>query len=612
MVRRMVQCALACALGCGPDSTAADGTDGNTTSSTAQPTGDASASTGDPTSTTSATTTDSGVDSSGAASTTDEGPKYDVGMIADLPVGECFECSLDARQVQTCDGTVLETCTGDEACDPATWTCANACEAAVHDGRSPGCDYFPVYLPIYDEQDACFAAIVANTWDTPAHLTIERSGDILPIEEFTRIPTGAGSELTYEPFDAVAGLAPGEVAVLFLSGLEGDVGYVSSPCPIASAIPEGVMTMETGIWDAFHLVSDVPVTAHQTVSFRAADFGSTGTSLLLPSSAWGTNYVTLLAWGNENTYSTGTTDIVAAHDDTIVSIAHSQLPQNPSYQQFEITLDAGEHAIFAYGLYASVIESNHPIGLFAAHPLLGLVGEDAGDHVEQMIPPVRALGHHHVGIMHRTRWGEPALWRISGAVDGTTLEWSSDVGGPATLELGETIEFETDVPFEVTSQDSEHPFALAQLMLSPSANFFAPNAGIGDTEYVLSVPPEQFMSRYVFFAGPTFPDTSIVVVRAPVEGEFEDVELDCDEALGGWESIGVYEWTRLDLTIGGSDVGACSTGRHEIHSDGPFGVTVWGWGAAMSEPPTSEVSFGFQAGMHTRTLNDVLIAVDEL
>jgi hypothetical protein len=60
---------------------------------------------------------------------------------------------------------------------------------------------------------------------------------------------------------------------------------------------------------------------------------------------------------------------------------------------------------------------------------------------------------------------------------------------------------------------------------------------------------------------------------------FHDVTLDCAGTLSGWQAVGDYEWTRIDLMTGNfQPVGGCSTGRREMSRDGRFGLWVWGWG----------------------------------
>jgi hypothetical protein len=235
------------------------------------------------------------------------------------------------------------------------------------------------------------------------------------------------------------------------------------------------------------------------------------------------------------------------------------------------------------------------------------VGVYYADHGEQMIPPVRAMGSEFVGVMYRPRQSEVAIWRVVGAVDGTQLTWSSSVGGPATLSRGQVAEFQTGTPFDVKSQDDKHPFLLFEHM--SGSTWQQGLDGYGDADFVLQVPPPQYLSHYVFFADPTYPETNLVVVRTPDKnGKFADVTLDCAGKLGGWQPIGSYEWTRADLQTGDfQPVGNCSTGRHEMTSAQPFGLTVWGWGTPKTATFTANVSYGYPAGMNVTPINTVVI-----
>ena len=227
-----------------------------------------------------------------------------------------------------------------------------------------------------------------------------------------------------------------------------------------------------------------------------------------------------------------------------------------------------------------------------------------------MIPPVRALGSEYVGVMHRPRSNEPGIWRVVGAVDGTQLSWSSDVGGPAMLNQGEKVEFITPDPFVVTSQDDEHPFLLFNYMSGSGWNQAQNLSGRGDSDYVISVPVNQYMPGYVSFADPTYPTTNLVIVRRRINGQFQDVVLDCAGALDGWTPLGDdYEWTYFDLTNGDFQPnGNCESGRHEISSEGGrFGMWIWGWGGPGTSVFTSNVSYGYPAGMNVQPINDVVL-----
>jgi hypothetical protein len=225
-----------------------------------------------------------------------------------------------------------------------------------------------------------------------------------------------------------------------------------------------------------------------------------------------------------------------------------------------------------------------------------------------MVPPVKALGSRYVGVMYRPRVATETstYWRIVGAVDGTQLTYSSPVGGPATINKGQQIIFQTGTPFTVQSQDIDHPFMLFTYMTSSKAVA----DGYGDPDFVTSVPPEQYLRQYVFFADPTYPESNLVVVRSrATDGTFKDVNLDCAGPLTNWQPIGNgdFEYTRKDLMTGNfSGVGNCSTGRHEIKSDAPFGLWVWGWGTPETSSFTENVSYGYPGGMNVAPINTVI------
>jgi hypothetical protein len=206
--------------------------------------------------------------------------------------------------------------------------------------------------------------------------------------------------------------------------------------------------------------------------------------------------------------------------------------------------------------------------------------------------------------------GDQAIWHIVGTINGTTLTYSSPVGGPATLNAGQVVDFTTDVPFDVQSQDAKHPFMLFTYMTGAEWSMLSDTTGYGDPDFVLSVPPQQYLNDYVFFTDVTYPETNLVVVRAKdkVTGMFDDVTLDCAGALTGWQAVGNYEWTRIDLMRHDFvPQGNCSTGPHEMKSQGLFGLWVWGWGSPETTEFTKYVSYGYPGGMNVQPFNGVVI-----
>ncbi len=526
-------------------------------------------------------------------------------------------CSPDLHSVIDCNGTVIEQCTGDQGCNAATGTCTNACQAAVENESSVGCEYYATFMDQIYGDSVCFAAFVANTWDTPVHISVEYQGADLPVGDFLYTASGSGPAQTYTPVDAAAGIPPGEIGILFLSG--GPSGTV--PCPANAAVTSGAqITAASGVGSSFRISTDAPVVSYQMNPYGGGSAATTAASLLLPTSVWGTNYVAANAGYTVPDIGTNASmNVVAKEDNTSVTmvpvsaiVGGGILPGGAANTPYTFVLNRGQQAQFsqAAGLMGSIISSDKAIGVMAGNNCQRLPIEAvACDHGEQMIPPISALGSEYVGVMHRPRLGEPAIWTLVGAVDGTELTWSSPIG-PTTINRGQIVEVITGEPFVVKAQDDDHPFLFFHEMSSCQWSQM-PFSGFdcyGDPDWVIGVPPKQYDYRYVFFADPTYPETSLVLVRSKIGGVFADVNLDCLGVVPNWTAVGDYEWARVDLSTGNfQPVGSCSTGRHEISSAAPFGLWVWGWGTPLSATPTQAVSYGFPGGMRVKAINTVVI-----
>jgi hypothetical protein len=539
-----------------------------------------------------------------------------------------ISCSPDHQSVVDCNGKTVVACTAGQGCDLTTGGCTDACTAAADNKQSVGCDYYATHLEMNYGNQQCFAAFVANTWNTPAHLTVEfYPGTPLSVELFGRIPSGAGSNITYTAYDPVGGLPPGEVAILFLSGSSTTVNV---PCPagVTTAAAQGSAVIGTGVTQSFHITSDVPVVSYQINPYGGGSAAITGASLLLPTSVWDTNYIAVTAAPYDQTNATPPVpigspsfNIVAYQDGTQVTLLPSvaiagggTLPAGPANMPYTFTLTQGQQAQFSQqsDLSGTIVQSTKPVGFMAGNACMDVpLGSGYCDHGEQMLPPVKSLGNEYVGVMFRPRVsGDQATWHLVGTVAGTELTYSSPVGGPATLGAGQAVDFITDQPFVVTSQDTAHPFMLFTYMSGSQWSMLSETTGYGDPDFVLSVPPQQYLNDYVFFTDVTYPETNLVVVRAKdsVTGAFDDVTLDCAGVLTGWQSVGNYEWTRIDLMRHDFvPQGNCSTGPHEMKSPGLFGLWVWGWGSPETTEITTNVSYGYPGGMNVQPLNGVVI-----
>jgi hypothetical protein len=542
-------------------------------------------------------------------------------------------CAPNQQSVVDCDGNVVQACPAGEWCDPTTNACAAACTAAANAQGSIGCEYYATRMGM-DYADQCYAVFVTNASSTPAHIAVEFfTGTPLPVANFTRLPSGAGSGMTYAPYDATAGLPPGQVAILFLGGSPSS----NVPCPAAAsvaqtAVPNGSLVQGTAVGQSFHVTTDVPVAAYQMNPYGGGAAAITGASELIPTSAWDTNYVAVTAAPySSTTMDSPSLNIVAAMDGTQVTILPAAavvgggtLPAGPANMPYTFTLNQGQQAQFSQqaDLTGTIIQTTHPVGVMGGNACMQEpLGTGYCDHGEQMIPPVKAMGSEYVGVMFRPRvTGDKAFWRVVGAVNGTTLAYvpAAPAGAPTMLGAGQVVEFITDVPFVVSSQDDQHPFQLFTLMSGAEWTALS-TPGYGDPDFVLDVPTRQYGSRSVFYADGTFPENDVVVVRAKNGGgTFDDVTLDCVAGpLSGWQAVGNYEWTRVDLTSHDfANQGSCSAGRHEASSPGPFGLWMWGWGSPETQGGTCTgntagfscyVSYGYPGTMAVRPVNGVVI-----
>jgi hypothetical protein len=549
---------------------------------------------------------------------------------ADLPdARQCGPvCSADLHEVLDCDGDVVDLCPDDMGCS-TQGTCVPACQAADEGKTTIGCDYYAISPDVIPEgQGGCLAAFIANTWNAPVTITVERAGVDLPLAGFARIPSGSGQTLTYAPLED-GQLQPGQVAILFLARY----GGVLNNCP--AGVTPAYTTSDaavhgTGYGEAFHITTSRPVVAYDIYPYGGGDSAATSATLLVPTSAWDVNYVAADAFRKSVIvgFAEPSIALVGKVDGTSVTVrpvaainGGAGVAPGPANVPTTYTIDRGQILQFTQpvALVGSAIQSDQPIGLWGGATCLSIdVSDFACDSAHQQVPPVKALGHRYAGVRYRDRYPgipEDVPWRMVGAVDGTVLEYSpsTPAGAPASLEQGQVAEFWTTEAFTVTSQDAEHPFYMSAHMTGCSHTGGGGGDCRGDPEYVNVVPTDQYLSEYTFFTDPTYPETHLVFVRKREGGEFAPVELDCVGIVGGWQPLGDdFEYTRVDMVTGNfTPVGDCNNGLHRARSDNPFGLVVWGWGSSASGAFfTQAVSYAYPAGAAVRPINEVIVEVD--
>lgn len=542
-----------------------------------------------------------------------------------------FRCSRDLKKVlKGCEGSeeVVATCGPDQGC--GVDTCVDACTSAAMSKGSVGCSFFA--LPPDDASygaGACFAAMIANTWDRPANITAEYDQKPLDLSQSIYTVQRAG---TADPvYTLLTGpLPPGEVAIVFLAQQKVLPNPDGAYCPIGTvpALDIDPIRHGTAKTTAFALKTDTPVAAYSIFPYGGADSWYPTATLLLPVSSWDQHYIAVstakMGQVDMSSLDRRTLQIVASEDDTLVSMRPvtdigAGRDVDPAITGEVVTWSLARGQVLQITQNSSTtgspISANKPIGMFGGSPCSFLpAGEPFCDLTQQQIAPFSQWGTEYALVPFRPRTEgvsgivrETVPYSFVGAVDGTVLTYDpvKPPGAPDTLDARQVVVFATDALVTVRSQDKKHPFHAAMYMTGSTTGGGSGNGGrtLGDPDFVNAVPTDQFLDRYVFFADYTYPETNLTIVRKKTHGGFRPVELDCAGPIEGFTPLGEageYEFAWVRLTTGfvpqKFPKGECGHGRHEIVSDGPFGITVWGWG--------KDASYGYAGGMGSRPIHE--------
>ncbi|HET6283550.1 MAG TPA: IgGFc-binding protein [Polyangia bacterium] len=505
----------------------------------------------------------------------------------------------------------------------------DGCALAISNGSTEGCDFYAVPPPPMGtgNDGSCFVAMVANTWTSPVTLQVEYGGQPLDVTQIARSPGPSGATLKYDPLPG-GQLAPGQMAIIFLAGGSVDprkpVAEEHIDCPIPAGIKTDFAGFKTdpaidgtGIGLAFHIRTSAPVAAYDIYPYGGAASHISSATLLIPTSAWGTNYIAAVGYKDDQQLgSQHAVQIVATQDGTQVTVnptvaivGSASVPATGRRQPHTYALSTGQVLQFMQpaGLTGSAINSTKPVGVWGGSDCMNIpVGMGACDSAHQQLVPVGLLGFEYAAVRYRDRVTgnhESVPWTLVGAVDGTTLTYdpAPPAGAPASVNRGQSFEFSAADAFTVRSTDQQHPFYLAGHMTGRQV-VSSDDARNGDPETVNTVPPQQWLKSYVFLTDPTYSDTNLVFVRQKSGQTFGDVTLDCVGTLTNWKPIGgagTYESTTVDLVTAFKPQGNCNNGVHTAKSSAPFGLTVWGWDFA--------VSYAYPAGMGVRKINDVVV-----
>lgn len=487
------------------------------------------------TSSASATSVGTEASSSGPGSTGNGfGGIFDVGTVADVGPGPKVELSCDTI-------------------DDVTAT-------------SVGCEFYAVDLSMLGSNELAFGISVGNPGSVAATVVIEDM-------------RGAGGTLR-EVTSLVVG--PDESVLVSINGQGGILaGQDHQVIPGANPLA------------AFHIRSDVPITAMQINPVGGGPSHVAEASLLLPVNALDTShfavgYPAIIPGG-------GFVAVVASEDGT--------------------TLDTTAGSTMLDAFDVQVYSTNDPTGFFvgADAPVAVFSGttctfipgtQGACDHLEEQVVPAASWGTHYVGGRHPVRYTasnnapEGVVWRVIAGVDDTTISLTPAVAGAQIMlpTAGGFQEFTTTQSFVA---EGDKPFMLVQYMsgctnvvpvpLDPGNPCNEPATG---DPYMIQMPPvDQWLDALPFLTDTSYPRDFVVIMRA----QGTTVSLACLGQVDASHFTAIpgtiYEVGTVDLDAVGGGEGACVDGEQSISSSAPIGVIVGGMDWATSYGYAGGLSF---------------------
>ena len=524
-----------------------------------------------------------------------------------------FQCN--GNNVERCNGTgtgwephaTCDAATG-QMCNSVVGACTSPCDDAAASNSYIGCEYWPVTtLNSQVNRDFSPAVVISNPQSSPAMITV----------------TGPGG---FNQMRTVAAGAAETVELPWVDALKGTIGEE------ASALVTG---------GAYRVQSTLPVTVYQfnPLEYRLArdcsdespldpGFGdnacfsfSNDASLLLPTHVMTGNYIAM-AWPSmlnqitqDGIFGPMTSLAGSPGFITIVGVSATPVTVNVSYRgrvvagsgvsagtpgsNGSFTLNQGDVVQLVgdipttctvgdtdvsgtatveycnvggdYDLTGTEIRATGPIQVLSGHNCTFVpYNRWACDHLEEAMFPLETWGTETIVSASQPLRSEPNVIRIMSGADGNTLSFDPMPAGASsmTLNRGQVAEFEASESFRVSGTAA---LMVTQALVGQdyAGISTAGDMGEGDPAFSLGIPTEQFRTSYSFLA-PTTYTRSYVNVTAPTGAT---VTLD-GSPVSGFTAVGGTGFSVGRVMITG--------GQHNISSDQPFGIVVYGFGSYTS------------------------------
>ena len=336
---------------------------------------------------------------------------------------------------------------------------------------------------------------------------------------------------------------------------------------------------------SYRIESDIPIIAYQH-SPIGQDF-TNDASMLLPEHALKQNYV-LASYKASLSGFADYFNVIALEDDTLVewtptanTIAGSGVASVKAGATGSVMMNRHDtlqvRGAALVDLSGTQVSADKPIWVVSAVECVNVpAGVSYCDHIEEQMLPLDYWGKKYVGAPSPKRGSEDHHWRIFGGADGVTVSTDPvQPGTPFTLDKGQfkDLVVSTGTAFIFAG---DGPFLPVQYLESQNSG-----AKTGDPSMYQMVPVEQFLSRYAFVTGTSYPLHYAQIIR-PLGAA--DVSID-GVVVGGYYSVGDFEVADVKI----------SEGAHLATGDDPFGIVGLGYSGATS--------YAYPGGMRLKVLN---------
>lgn len=477
----------------------------------------------------------------------------------------CVSCEpgttvCDGEEVVVCGddgepGEVVAHCDSVQGLSCDAGACTGACAPDAARAAEAGCEFYAVPMPSENVAEGGFGVALTNTCEVTAQLKVDAAGQPLLMGE----------------------LAAGETRFVELPRLP----------PLYAAN----MSVVTGN-GAYRVRTDCPVVAVQYSGGKA----SIDASRLYPTDRWGTDMRVMsqpsAMFEDADLPVQGYLVVTARDDATTVTIDAPEgivvggIGGIPARGDGEITLDRGETLLLIaelpHDISGARVTADRPIGVFGGHECSMVpLGTGYCDHLEEVMPPVAALGADYVVMAPVASDGGgtamPHIIRVVGTQDATEVT-TSDAMLAGQVDAGGVLEFgPLTTPLQITGSA---PILVAQFLVGVEVDPLA-----SDPSMLAPPPVDQFREEHALWTAEDWLLTVVqVVAPTGATATFDGAEVT------GWAPLAGTAYV-------GATVVVEAAGGHVLVADMPVGVSVIGM---QSAPPVASYAYSGAWGLPVR------------